>query len=167
MDTIILCTTKPLDIFLDDFGDNNMNRVDLVVWDKMRMGMGARSRHQCEFLMTFQKNPKRAKGIWKRHDIRDVWSEAITKTHPHTKPHKLHAAMIECLTNPGDVVVNPTAGGFSTLDAGRKAGRRVGRAIPSNRPRSLMAEISRGGWNRRRCVGHSLTFEMGPETDIY
>jgi len=124
MDSFILCTTKPLDIFRDDAGDTVMNQVDLIVWDKQRMGMGARSRHQCEFLMTFQKNPKRAKGIWNDRGIRDVWSEAVTKTHPHSKPVGLQTRMIECLTQPGDVVLDPCAGGFSVMEAAHAAGRR-------------------------------------------
>ncbi|MGD0418448.1 MAG: DNA methyltransferase [Xanthobacteraceae bacterium] len=124
MDTYILCETDPLEIFTDDAGHTDMHRVDLITWDKVRMGMGARSRHQAEFLMTFQKSPKRAKGCWNSHSIRDVWQEAVTKTHPHSKPVGLQAALIEALTKPGDVVVDPTAGGFSTMTAAHQVGRR-------------------------------------------
>lgn len=124
MDKFILCETDPLEIFSDENGHTDMHRVDLIVWDKEKMGMGARSRHQCEFLMTFQKSPKKAKGHWTRHDIRDVWRESVVKEHPHSKPVGLQAAMIEALTKPGDVVVDPTAGGFSTLTAAHKVGRR-------------------------------------------
>jgi site-specific DNA-methyltransferase (adenine-specific) len=124
IDTHILAATLPLEIFTDDNGDTNMNQVDLITWDKMKMGMGARSRHQCEFLLTFQKNPKRAKGCWNDHGIRDVTQEAVLKTHPHSKPVGLQSRMIAALTEPGDVVVDPTAGGFSTLTAAHKVGRR-------------------------------------------
>lgn len=120
MDTHILCETDPLEIFDREV----MNRVDLIVWDKQKMGMGARSRHQCEFLMTFQKNPKRAKDCWNSHMIRDVTSEAVTKTHPHSKPVGLQAQLIEALVPKGGVVVDPTAGGFSTMIAAHKVGRR-------------------------------------------
>ena len=124
MDLFILCETDRIEIFTDDAGRTEMHRVDLIVWDKVRMGMGARSRHQCEFLMTFQKSPKKAKGHWTRHDIRDVWGESVTKSHPHSKPIALQAALIEALTKPGEVVVDPTAGGFSVLEAAHKVGRR-------------------------------------------
>lgn len=124
MDTYILCETEPLEIFSDHDGNTEMNRVDLITWDKVKMGMGARSRHQAEFLMTFQKNPKRAKGCWKSHTIRDVTSEPVKKTHPHSKPVGLQTQMIAALTNKRDVVVDPTAGGFSTMIAAHSIGRR-------------------------------------------
>jgi site-specific DNA-methyltransferase (adenine-specific) len=124
MDTHILCMTKPIEIFTDIDGVTCMNQVALMHWDKQKMGMGYRVRHQCEHLMTFQKNPKRAKGCWKRHDIRDLWSEAVVKEHPHSKPIGLQAAMIECLTEPGDVIVDPTGGGFSAMTAAHSVGRR-------------------------------------------
>lgn len=124
VDTHILATTLPLEIFTDDAGQTDMNQVDLITWDKVRMGMGARSRHQAEFLLTFQKNPKRAKGCWNDRAIRDVWSEAVVKEHPHSKPVGLQARLIAALTEPGDVVVDPTAGGFSVMTAAHSVGRR-------------------------------------------
>lgn len=124
MDTHILCETDPLEIFTDAEGNTEMNRVDLIVWDKIKMGLGARSRHQCEFFMTFQKNPKRAKGCWNSHSIRDVTPEAVRKTHPHSKPVGLQAQLIKALVPKGGVVVDPTAGGFSTMIAAHSVGRR-------------------------------------------
>jgi site-specific DNA-methyltransferase (adenine-specific) len=124
MDSFICAEGKSSEIFADDNGLTEMNAVDLIVWDKVRMGMGTRSRHQCEFLRTFQKNPKRAKGCWTDHGIRDVWHEAVVKEHPHSKPIGLQSRMIVALTAPGDVVVDPTAGGFSTMTAAHNVGRR-------------------------------------------
>jgi site-specific DNA-methyltransferase (adenine-specific) len=64
--------------------------------------------------------------VWltRSHSIRDVWSGAVVKTHPHSKPVGLQAALIAALTQPGEVVVDPTAGGFSTLTAAHQVGRR-------------------------------------------
>jgi site-specific DNA-methyltransferase (adenine-specific) len=124
MDTFILCETDPLDMFIDHHGETTMNRVDLIVWDKVKMGMGARSRHQAEYLMTFQKDPKAAKGFWRSHSIRDVHSERVSKTHPHSKPIGLQTQLIAALTRKGEVVVDPTAGGFSTMEAAHSIGRR-------------------------------------------
>lgn len=100
--------------------------VDLITWDKRRMGMGYRTRRQAEHLLILQKRPIRAKGVWTRHDIRDVWSEAAPDycRHAHPKPIGLQQALIEATTGPDDVVVDPSAGSFSVLVAARRAGRR-------------------------------------------
>ena len=38
--------------------------VDLITWNKDKIGMGYRSRRQSEHLLVIQKSPKRAKGVW-------------------------------------------------------------------------------------------------------
>ncbi len=98
--------------------------VDLVTWDKGRMGMGYRTRRQAEYLVIAQKSPKRAKGVWQRHNIPDVWSElAVRDRHAHPKPVNLQAALIEAVTDPGDVVLDPAAGSYSVLSAAKMMGR--------------------------------------------
>jgi site-specific DNA-methyltransferase (adenine-specific) len=99
--------------------------VDLITWDKGRIGMGYRSRRKSEHLVVLQKAPKRAKGAWTRHDIPDVWLERVGKGHVHAKPVELQKALIEATTRPGDIVVDPTAGGFSVLEACRRVGGRT------------------------------------------
>ena len=97
--------------------------VDLVTWNKGRMGMGYRTRRHCEYLLIMQKPPKRAKGVWQKHDIPDVWTETVSRgkaTHP--KPVNLQAALIEAVTNPGDVVLDPAAGSYSALAAAHQVG---------------------------------------------
>ena len=93
--------------------------VDLITWDKMKMGMGYRTRKQSEYLLIVQKKPIRAKGTWKLHNIRDVHSEKISqnelKAHPHSKPKALQKILIESCTNIGDLVCDPAAGSFSVL----------------------------------------------------
>lgn len=90
--------------------------VDMITWNKMRMGMGYRSRRYSEHLVIFQKLPVRAKGVWRTHDIPDVWTERIqNKNHPHAKPIELQTKLIEAVTNVGDIVVDPCAGGFSVM----------------------------------------------------
>lgn len=91
--------------------------VDMIVWDKVRMGMGYRTRKQTEYLLVLQKPPIKVKNIWKTRNIRDVWLEKIdNKVHPHQKPHNLQSALIEAVTNEGDVVLDPAAGSFSVMD---------------------------------------------------
>ena len=103
--------------------DNGLEIVDMVTWNKMRMGMGYRTRRQSEYLVIAQKPPKRAKGVWQRHDIPDVWGEKPYGSHTHSKPVDLQAALIEAVTNPKDVVLDPAAGSYSVLEAASKVDR--------------------------------------------
>jgi len=94
--------------------------VDLITWNKQRMGMGYRTRRFGEHLVILQKTPLRAKGVWRLHDIPDVWSEKIengSRNHTHAKPIELQKRLIEAVTNVGDVIVDPAAGGYSVLTA--------------------------------------------------
>ena len=102
---------------------NGLEIVDLVTWNKKRMGMGYRTRRQAEYLVIAQKLPKRAKGVWQRHNIPDVWDEKPEGKHTHSKPINLQAALIEAVTNPRDVVLDPAAGSYSVLTAASKVGR--------------------------------------------
>ncbi len=97
--------------------------VDLVTWNKGRIGMGYRTRRTAEYLLVLQKKPKRAKGIWTRHDIPDVWEEKPSSRVTHAKPVGLQQALIEAVTAPGDVVLDPAAGSFSVLQACQQSGR--------------------------------------------
>lgn len=99
----------------------NISVVDLITWEKQKFGMGYRSRRTCEYLLVLQKEPLRAKDVWKDRGIRDVWSEGIEKekrkVHPHVKPIGLIGRLINCVTNQGDVVVDPAAGSFTVMEA--------------------------------------------------
>ena len=101
-----------------------LNTVDLVVWNKMRMGMGYRTRRMSEYCLVLQKAPLRAKGVWLVHDIPDVIEESLTTRMVHAKPIRLQARLIEALTNRRDVVIDPAAGSYSVLEACRLSGRR-------------------------------------------
>lgn len=99
--------------------------VDMITWDKGRMGMGYRSRRQSEHLVVLQKAPRRARGVWTAHDIPDVWRERVERgRHTHRKPVDLQARLIAAVTVPGDVVIDPAAGSFSVLEACQQGGRR-------------------------------------------
>jgi site-specific DNA-methyltransferase (adenine-specific) len=100
--------------------------VDLITWNKNRMGMGYRTRRFSEYLIIFQKPPKMAKGVWQIHDIPDVWTEKVDNgnyNHIHAKPVELQKRLIEAVTNNGDIVVDPAAGGYSVMKSALKAGR--------------------------------------------
>lgn len=101
----------------------NLDIVDLIVWNKMRIGMGYRSRRVSEYLVVMQKAPRRAKGVWALHDIPDVWDEKVTNDGPHAKPIGLQGRLIEALTNTRDIVIDPAAGSYSVLKACQRTNR--------------------------------------------
>lgn len=109
---------------IDKWIDNtDFNIVDMIVWDKAKMGMGYRSRRRSEYLIVLQKSPVRAKGCWTDHGIPDVWLEKVVKKHPHSKPVELQKRLITATTEPNDIVLDPAAGGFSVYDSCIETGR--------------------------------------------
>jgi site-specific DNA-methyltransferase (adenine-specific) len=102
----------------------SLERVDLLVWNKVRIGMGYRTRRVSEYCMILQKVPVRAKGVWRVHDIPDVWQEKIDRRLTHAKPIGLQARLIQALTNVGDIVIDPAAGSYSVLAACLQSDRR-------------------------------------------
>ena len=110
--------------FTDWLDGTRLDVVDLVVWDKGRMGMGYRTRRQSEYCVVLQKQPRRAKGVWKLHNIPDVWREKKpSMEHAHSKPIDLQARLIEAVSDAGDTVIDPAAGSFSVMHAARDVGR--------------------------------------------
>ena len=94
--------------------------VDMVVWNKGRIGMGYRTRRSSEYLIILQKTPIKSKGIWQIKNIPDVWTEKIenkNKKHPHQKPLELQKILIEAVSNSNDIILDPAAGSYSVLEA--------------------------------------------------
>lgn len=108
----------------DWLNDTKLQLVDLIVWEKPRIGMGYRTRNKCEFLIVMQKKPIRAKGVWTIHNIPNVWQESvITKEHPHSKPIELQEKLICATTQENDIVLDPAMGSGSVLAACKNSGR--------------------------------------------
>ncbi len=102
----------------------DLDVVDLISWDKGKLGMGYRSRRITEYCVVLQKQPRKAKGVWKVHNIPDTWREKVVKTvHPHTKPIDLQGELICAVSNEGDYVIDPAAGSFSVMEAAQLRGR--------------------------------------------
>lgn len=95
----------------------SLQPVDLITWDKVKFGMGYRTRRRAEYMVILQKQPLKAKATWKVHDIPDVISEKIVREHPHSKPLQLQQRLIAAVTEEGDIVADPAAGGFSVMNA--------------------------------------------------
>ena len=100
--------------------------VDMLTWNKGMMGMGYRTRRQSEYAFILQKPPKRAKGLWTDRRMIDVLEEKVGRRgHAHSKPVGIQSRIIRAATQPGDIVIDPSAGGYSTLRACLKAGDRT------------------------------------------
>lgn len=113
MDKFHLCTG-----FSGWLNGTQLDVVDMLTWDKERIGMGYRTRRTSEHLIILQKQPRRAKGVWKIHNIPDVWHESVERNgHAHKKPIRLQEELITAVSNEGDVVVDPAAGSFSVMEA--------------------------------------------------
>ncbi len=114
LDKFHLCTN-----FKDWFSSTCLHAVDMITWNKQKIGLGYRARHTSEFLMVLQKEPKRAKGCWTLRNIPDVWGEKVppSKKYHHTKPIGLQSKLIEAVSNKEDLVIDPAVGSFSVLDS--------------------------------------------------
>ena len=100
-----------------------LHTVDMITWDKKKIGMGYRSRRRSEYLVIIQKEPKKAKSTWVLHDIPDVWEEKIVKNHTHSKPIELQKKLILATTLEGDLVCDPASGGYSVFEACKEINR--------------------------------------------
>ena len=105
-------------------GDGGLEVVDLVTWNKGRMGMGYRTRRFAEYLFILQKPPTQVGAGWQCDDIPDVVTEKVKRIgNVHPKPVNLQARLIAAVTDPGDVVLDPAAGSYSVMTAAHQAGR--------------------------------------------
>lgn len=92
--------------------------VDMITWDKGKIGMGYRTRRKSEYLVVIQKAPRKAKSTWTIHNIPDVWCEKIDKKiHTHQKPLELQKQLILATTNENDYVLDACAGSYSVLQS--------------------------------------------------
>ena len=105
------------------FKDTSLKLVDLITWDKGKIGMGYRTRRKSEYLIIFQKEPIKAKEYWNDHTIPDVWLEKTDKIHAHSKPIELQKRLIKATSYEGDFILDPASGGYSVFNACEQCGR--------------------------------------------
>jgi site-specific DNA-methyltransferase (adenine-specific) len=99
--------------------------VDLIAWDNLRPGNGYRTRRRGDYLLVLQRPPLRAKATWRDHGIPSRWAEKVDRRiHPHAKPAGLITRLIVAVTEPGDLVIDPAAGGFTVMRVAHELGRR-------------------------------------------
>lgn len=115
--------TNDVENFRQWMKDTELTVVDMITWDKGKIGMGYRVRRKSEYLLVLQKNPIKAKATWTDHSIPDVWLEKVKKVHPHSKPIGLQQRLIEATTKDGDYVLDPASGSYSIFEACKNIGR--------------------------------------------
>ncbi|KLL03768.1 MAG: adenine-specific DNA methylase [Mycoplasmataceae bacterium CE_OT135] len=100
--------------------------VDLLIWAKPHFGFGSYFRNQAEFAFLIQKHPPNSK-LFKDRSFGNVYQEKqkmiLLRVHPHEKPVALNKRLIEAVTEKGDLVVDPCAGGFGILRICLETGR--------------------------------------------
>jgi site-specific DNA-methyltransferase (adenine-specific) len=117
VDTFGLCEAHHLRVA------DSLKVVDLIAWDSLRMGMGKRSRRRGDYLLVLQRPPVVASN-WRDHGIPNRWVEKVDyRIHSHVKPIGLIKRLIGAVTQPGDLVVDPAAGGFGAMHAALALGR--------------------------------------------
>ena len=119
MDKFHLCTG-----FLDWLSGTTLEVVNMLTWDKGKIGIGYRTRRRSEHLIILQKLLRKAKGIWKLHNIPDVWLEEVNRNgFTHKKPVELQRELIASVSNLGNVVIDPASGSFSVMESCKLCGR--------------------------------------------
>lgn len=96
--------------------------MNVVVWDKGSFGMGNVFRNQHEFIVVASKGA----ALPNRRDVANVIraDRPDNEWHPTPKPVGLMAEMIDVLSRPDGLVVDPFAGSGSTGIAAAQVGRR-------------------------------------------
>jgi len=96
----------------------------MIAWDNLRISNGCRARRRGDYVVALQKEPIVGRATWRtRPTIPDRWPEKVDrKLHPHIKPVGLISALIEAITSPGDLVVDPAAGSFVVMRAAHRLG---------------------------------------------
>lgn len=114
----------------------NMRVNNMVVWDKLSMGLGNGFRSQHELILhaslgTCDPDDKGTGNVLKLapdtyEDAGDVLecSRDSNEWHPSPKPVALMGKLLRVVTAPGDLIIDPFGGGGATAVAAKQNGRR-------------------------------------------
>lgn len=96
---------------------------NMVVWDKQSIGMGNGFRNQHELVLYGSVGAPRVVS----HSIPNVLGvkREANDLHQSPKPVSLMCSLLEVVSAPGDVVLDPFAGSASTLVAAKQLGRKA------------------------------------------
>ena len=99
--------------------------VDGAAWAKGPWGMGYRTgaRASTCWSCRSRRGGPRASGAATTSPTSGGRRSGRRRARAHRKPVGLHSALIEATTEPGEIVLDPAAGGYSVLTACRRTGR--------------------------------------------
>lgn len=100
---------------------------NLLVWRKNSATPNKYYMQQLEFILMLRKGAARNvndMGMTNCLSVPNIIGKSAKNEHPTAKPVSLMQVMIEQSTNKGDVILDPFAGGGSTLVAAKRADRR-------------------------------------------
>lgn len=97
---------------------------NLLVWDKGTATPNKYYMQGLEFILMLSKRPARNINDMGSKNLLSIPNIIGKKRHPTEKPVALMAEMIRNSTNEGDIVLDPFAGGGSTLIAAKRLNRR-------------------------------------------
>ena len=106
---------------IDALTDVGFKYNNLLVWDKVKMGMGYNYRNQVEFIIFASK--------WKREKLKKNPRQLFRYpkaqgSPPYAKPWMLYRKLLECFTEPDDLIIDPFAGTDPLTKAAMDLGRR-------------------------------------------
>jgi DNA modification methylase len=99
--------------------------IGCLIWDKGRPGMGTAWRQSMELIIAARGRCAHWSGGARGNVLRFAPVHPSQRLHAVDKPEALLRALIEPCTPPGGLVLDPFAGGGSTLAAARALGRRA------------------------------------------
>lgn len=120
---LVFCDWRMVPTLIPAVESAGLRYQNLIVWDKGHMGLGAgfRARHELIMHMTVGSPEYHDKGTANVLTAKRV--NADDKEHQTQKPTSLLRQLIEVVTPPGGIVLDPFAGSGSTLVAARETGR--------------------------------------------
>lgn len=120
------CNYKISERFKNLIVSSGFNFVNLLVWDKLRMGLGWTYRNQYELIILASKGKNKIKVMSKGNVLRfaRVANNRFIKTHPTQKLESIMSELIANSSQEGDLVFDPFAGSGTTLVAAAKLNRR-------------------------------------------
>lgn len=121
---LVFCDDASYPVFYPEMYTRWPN-IGCLVWDKGRPGMGTAWRNSTEMIIAARGRSAYWTGGATSNVLRFTPVPSGQRVHPVDKPLPLLSALIEPSTPPGGMVLDPFAGGGSTLLAARALGRRA------------------------------------------
>jgi DNA modification methylase len=119
----MFCGARHLPFLMAFFSGYTRFKVrDVLVWNKLTMGLGYAFRKQYECILVLEKGKPRYRNTKMLNLL--SYRKVRTDEHPHVKPLPLIKSLIEHSSDPGDVVLDPFLGSGTTALAARQLGRR-------------------------------------------